>query len=116
MGNPEATEEEMASALHNAVADFVLDLPDGLDTPCSESGGGFSEGQAQRISIARGLLRNGRVMILDEPTSALDKGTEQTLLSRLAENSYGKTMIIVSHSDTVAGFCDSIIRLERNRK
>ena len=116
LGNPEATEEEMASALHNAVADFVLDLPDGLDTPCSESGGGFSEGQAQRISIARGLLRNGRVMILDEPTSALDKGTEQTLLSRLAENSYGKTMIIVSHSDTVAGFCDSIIRLERNRK
>ena len=104
----------MLAALHNAVADFVLELPEGLDTTCSESGRGLSEGQAQRIAIARGMLREGGIIILDEPTSALDGDTEQTLLSRLAENSCGKTIIIVSHSDTVAQFCHDIIRLERN--
>ena len=114
LGKPDATDEEMLAALHNAVADFVLELPEGLDTTCSESGRGLSEGQAQRIAIARGMLREGGIIILDEPTSALDGDTEQTLLSRLAENSCGKTIIIVSHSDTVAQFCHDIIRLERN--
>ena len=114
LGKPDATDEEMLAALHNAVADFVLELPEGLDTTCSESGRGLSEGQAQRIAIARGMLREGGIIILDEPTSALDGDTEQALLSRLAENSCGKTIIIVSHSDTVAQFCHDIIRIERN--
>lgn len=114
LGKPDATDEEMLEALHNAVADFVLGLPEGLDTACSESGRGLSEGQAQRIAIARGMLREGGIIILDEPTSALDGDTEQALLSRLSENSFGKTIIIVSHSDTVARFCHDRIRLERS--
>ena len=111
LGNPDASEQEMRTALHNAVADFVLDLPAGLDTVCSESGSGLSEGQAQRIAIARGLLRPGKILLMDEPTSALDHDTEQTLLSRLAANRYGKTIIIVSHSHSVEEFCDDVIRI-----
>lgn len=111
LGNPDASEQEMRTALHNAVADFVLDLTAGLDTVCSESGSGLSEGQAQRIAIARGLLRPGKILLMDEPTSALDHDTEQTLLSRLAANRYGKTIIIVSHSHSVEEFCDDVIRI-----
>ena len=111
LGNPEASEEDIRSVLHTAVADFVLELPDGLDTLCGESGSGLSEGQAQRIAIARGLLRDGGVILLDEPTSALDKDTELTLLSRLTEAESGKTLIIVSHSRTVPQFCGSSIEL-----
>lgn len=111
LGNPDASVQEMRTALHNAVADFVLDLPAGLDTVCSESGSGLSEGQAQRIAIARGLLRPGKILLMDEPTSALDRDTEQTLLSRLAANRYGKTIIIVSHSRSVEEFCDDVVRI-----
>lgn len=111
LGNPEASEEDIRSVLHTAVADFVLELPDGLDTLCGESGSGLSEGQAQRIAIARGLLRDGGVILLDEPTSALDKDTELTLLSRLTKAESGKTLIIVSHSRTVPEFCGNSIEL-----
>lgn len=111
LGNPDASEQEMKTALHNAVADFALDLPAGLDTVCSESGTGLSEGQAQRIAIARGLLRPGKILLMDEPTSALDQDTEHLLLSRLTDNRYGKTIIIVSHSYSVEEFCDEAIRI-----
>ena len=70
MGNPHATEEELKEALYLAVADFVFDLPEGMDTLCGERGSGLSEGQAQRIAIARGLLRPGSILLLDEPTSS----------------------------------------------
>ena len=111
LGNPDASDDDMRKALHTAVADFVLDLSDGLDTVCGESGTGLSEGQAQRIAIARGLLRPGGIILLDEPTSALDKETEKELLSRLSKSESGKTIIIVSHSEIVADFCDSRIVL-----
>ena len=75
LGNPEATEEEMARMLEMAAADFVFDFPEGLDTPCSELGGGLSEGQAQRIAIARALLRPGAVLLFGEFTSSLDDDT-----------------------------------------
>ena len=77
LGNPKATDEQMKEALHQACADFALRLPDGLDTRFSEQGGGLSEGQAQRIAIARSLLRPGSIMLLDEATSALDTDTER---------------------------------------
>ena len=82
MGNPDAGDEEYSRALHLAAADFVMDLPDGLDTRCGEHGVGLSEGQAQRIAIARGLLRPGGILLLDEPSSSLDTETEKILLER----------------------------------
>ena len=74
----------MRSALHAAAADFVESLPDGMDTFCGEQGTGLSEGQAQRIAIARGLLRPGSILLMDEPTSSLDGETERLLLERLS--------------------------------
>ena len=76
LGKLDATDEEMVEALHKSCADFVMELPAGLDTLCSEQGGGLSEGQAQRIAIARSLLRNRSIMLFDEATSALDPETE----------------------------------------
>lgn len=94
---PEATESDMRQALRQAVADFVLDLPEGLDTVCGEQGGGLSEGQAQRIAIARGFLRQSSILLLDEATSALDTETETLLLRNLAALEGEKTVILVTH-------------------
>ena len=66
MGNPAATDEELREALHTAVADFVYTLPQGIDTLCGERNSGLSEGQVQRIAIARALLRSGNILLLDE--------------------------------------------------
>lgn len=99
LGNPDATDEQLCKALYIAAADFVSALPDGLDTLCSEGGGGLSEGQAQRIAIARGLLRPGNVLLLDEPTSSLDQTTECLLIERLAVHSSDKTVLIVTHRE-----------------
>lgn len=112
MANVNATEEQMKEALHLAAADFVLDLPKGLDTPCSEIGRGLSEGQAQRISIARALLRPGGVLILDEATSALDADTEQELLCRLHDKFYGgKTILCITHRPAATTFADSVLKI-----
>lgn len=105
MGKPDATEQEMREALYTAVAEFVLDLPDGLDTVCGEKGTGLSEGQAQRIAIARALLRPGGVILLDEPTSALDSATEQLLLQRIGSRLEGRTLIMVTHNSQTARLC-----------
>ena len=106
------SEEQMKEALHIAVADFVLDLPDGLDSRCGESGSGLSEGQSQRIAIARALLCRGNVLILDESTSALDPATEQQLLSNLRDYTAGrKTVIFISHRESVARVCDRILNI-----
>ena len=113
LGDPKASEEQMREVLRIAVADFVLDLPDGLDTPCSESGGGLSEGQAQRIAIARALLRNGAVLLMDEPTSSLDASTEQQLLKNLADYASGRTAIIVTHKPLPDGYCTAVVNLDR---
>lgn len=111
MGNPEATEEQLRSALHIAAADFVLDLPGGLDAHCFESGAGLSEGQAQRIAIARALLRPGTILLLDEFSSALDNETEITLMQRLTESLPDHTMIFITHRDRIIDYCDSVLRL-----
>ena len=111
MGNPDATDEDLRKVLHIAAADFVLDMPDGLDTQCFESGAGLSEGQAQRIAIARALLRPGSILLLDEFSSALDADTESVLLERLTSELPDHTMIFITHRDRIIDFCDSVLRL-----
>lgn len=115
MGNPEATEEQMREALHIACADYVMELPLGLDSPIAESGAGVSEGQAQRISVARSILRPGSVMIFDEITSALDEDTEQEMLARLTSHKIGKTLIFVTHRPAVIKHCTQVLRIERTK-
>ena len=110
MGSPTATDGEMYDALHQACADFVSQLPDGLDTRCSESGAGLSEGQAQRIAIARALLRNRPVMLFDEATSALDIETERRLLANVL-GSRQHTIIFITHRPAVVEYCDEVLRL-----
>ena len=108
----DATEEQLQEALHTAVADFVMELPEGLDTPCGETGSGLSEGQCQRIAIARALLREGGILILDEATSALDARTEELLLERLYERFHGrKTLIFISHREAVTARADSLLSM-----
>lgn len=115
LGNPEATDEQMYAALHTAAADFVADLSEGLDTPCGEKGEGLSEGQAQRIAIARGLLRSGSIILLDEPTSALDAETTRLLLQRLTEKVGSKTLILITHQEQTARLCSHTVRLHSRR-
>ncbi len=113
LGNPSATEEQIREALYTAAAEFVYDLPDGLETPTREGGSGLSEGQAQRIAIARGLLRPGGILILDEFSSSLDSETEKVLIQRLIENFRHKTMIFVTHRDRVVQYCSAVVHLKR---
>ena len=112
LGKLDATDEEMRAALHKACADFVMDLPDGLDTQCAEQGGGLSEGQAQRISIARALLRDRSIILFDEATSALDPETERHLLQNLLKHN-DKTIIFITHRLAVVDYCDQTLKIEK---
>ena len=112
LGKLDATDEEMLHALHVSCADFVNDLPDGLNTLCSEQGGGLSEGQAQRIAIARSLLRDRSVMLFDEATSALDPDTERQLLNNILF-AHDKTIIFITHRPAVIDYCDQTLKLEK---
>lgn len=112
LASPDATEDDMRVVLETAMAGFVFDLPQGLDTPCGEVGSGLSEGQCQRIAIARSLLRPGGILILDESTSALDAATEEALLQNLyAYYHQKKTIIFVSHRQAVVRFADKVIEV-----
>ena len=113
LARPEATDEELQQVLHIAMADFVNDLPNGIDTPLGERAGGLSEGQAQRIAIARGLLRPGNILLLDEISSSLDEQTEHELFSRLFATFPDKTMMFITHRPGVSLLCDEIIRLDK---
>lgn len=113
LAQPSASEEQMREALETAVARFVYDLPQGLDTPCGEVGDGFSEGQSQRIAIARALLRPGGILILDESTSALDPATEAELLQNLRSRFHGKkTILFISHRDAVVRSADAVVTVQ----
>ncbi len=111
LAKPSASDEELREALHTAVAEFVLELPQGLDTLCGERGAGLSEGEAQRVAIARGLLQSGSVMLLDEPTSALDSATEELLITRLGKYAQNRTLIMVTHRNTAAQLCASVVKM-----
>lgn len=112
LGKLNATEEEIKAALEMSCASFVMELPDGLDTVCTEAGGGLSEGQAQRISIARALLRNRSIMLFDEATSALDPETERQLLHNILSN-HDKTVIFITHRPAVVDYCDQTLHLQK---
>lgn len=117
LGRSDATEREMWDALELAEAGFVKESDEGLDMPVGESGLGLSEGQAQRIAIARALLRPGRVLLLDEATSALDEETEtrvlDNLMGRNADSPTPYTVICVTHRPAVTAHCNQMLRLKR---
>lgn len=114
IGNPEANEKMLKDALHAASADFVMELPEGLDTDCFERGEGLSEGQAQRIAVARALLRPGRILLLDEFSSALDATTEEELMGRLSERASreGLTIIMITHRTGILKYCTQTLHIQ----
>ena len=111
IGNPDADEDMLIKVLEIASASFVLDLPEGLDTVLGMGGSGVSEGQAQRIAIARSLLRPGKILLLDEATSALDIETEKTFLTNLKTHIGDRTVLFITHHAEVANYCDRIYRI-----
>jgi len=111
LAKPDATENELRQVLHTACADFVFDLPDGIDTELGERGSGLSEGQAQRIAIARGLLHGGDILLLDEISSSLDEETERELYHRLFAVNPQKTILLITHRSVVGKLCDKVVKL-----
>lgn len=106
--------EKLKEALYTACADgFVSDLPDGVQTMLEERGSGLSEGQMQRIAVARAVYSGSPVLLLDECTSALDPKTEREMLDRMRD--LGRTVIIVTHRPAALEVCDRVISLESQR-
>lgn len=113
MGNLNATEEEIYDALKlSAGYDFVMELPKGLDTVIGERGHGISEGQAQRLAIARAFVRKAPLLILDEATSSLDEATELSVLEGLQALNPKPTCIIITHRKSILQYCDREIKIE----
>ena len=112
LGRPDATDEELHEALRLAAADFINELPDGIESICGEGGTGLSEGQAQRIAIARALLRRAPFLLLDEATSALDTETERRVLQNIVGTFAGHTVIVVTHRPEVLQYCTQVLDLE----
>lgn len=111
VGDSLADERKLRQVLKIAAADFVWELPDGLDTAVGEQGQGLSEGQAQRIAIARSLLRPGKIILFDEATSALDGGTEALFLENIRRYLKDRIILFITHNEEVAEVCDEIIHI-----
>lgn len=111
LGKPDATDEELKTALHIAAADFVYKKAKGLETPCGEAGDGLSEGQAQRIAIARALLADGNIFIFDEATSSLDPATEEIVLQRIVAHFSKRTLIFITHRPLVLKYATQKLQL-----
>ena len=108
----DATDEEIIEALKTACAwKFVQKLPDGINSEIKERGGGFSEGQAQRLSIARAILRQSPILLLDEATSALDAATEKQVLQNIMQDRYPRTCIVTTHRPTVLKVCTRVYQI-----
>lgn len=112
----DATDEEIINALKDACAyDFVEKLPEGIYSSIGERGLGFSEGQNQRLSIARALLRNSPILLLDEATSALDVDTERRVLKNIMESNKKRTCIVTTHRPSVLNMCNRVYRIYQSR-
>ncbi|MCD8068269.1 MAG: ABC transporter ATP-binding protein/permease [Lachnospiraceae bacterium] len=113
---PDVSDEEIVEALKEACAwDFVEKLPDGIYSEIKERGGGFSEGQAQRLSIARALIRKAPILLLDEATSALDVATERKVLRGISGDKSPRTCIVTTHRPTVLSLCCRVYAIEEKQ-
>lgn len=111
----DASDKDIEDALKLACAwEFVDKLPEGINSRISERGGGFSEGQSQRLSIARALLRHSPILLLDEATSALDVATERRVLKNIMQDEYPRTCIVITHRPTVLSICNRVYAI-RNK-
>ena len=112
MVKEDATDQELEEALRIACAwDFISKMPDGVNSKVGERGRGFSEGQAQRIAIARAVLRDAPILLLDEATSALDVATERQVLRNIIRQRTNKTCIVTTHRPTVLNMCQRVYRV-----
>lgn len=113
--NDDVSDEDIIKAMKAAeIYDIIAELPDGLDTVLAERGAGLSEGQIQRISIARALLTDATILLLDEATSALDEQTETKVLNNIKAMS-DKTVLFVTHRNTSLKVCDRIVHAENKK-
>ncbi len=111
---PDATDDEIRKALENSAAEFAYDLDGGLDFVLGESGAGVSQGQAQRLAIARALLGKGKVLLMDESTSALDSETEEKIINNLKRNKE-ITVLFITHRERAFEDCDKTITISGGR-
>ena len=110
--NREATDDQIVEALKQACAyEFIENLPDGIYSKIGEKGSGFSEGQIQRLAIARALISNAPVLLLDEATSALDAETEKQILRNVLENNRHRTLIFATHRQSVIPLCNRVYKI-----
>lgn len=114
MVKPDATDEEIEKVLHVACADFVFDLPEGIETVVSMNGKSFSQGQVQRLSIARAMISDACILLLDEATSSLDKQTEKKIIENIFNSDFRKTCILTTHRDSMLPVCDKVLRIEEH--
>lgn len=113
---PDATDKEIIDCLKKACAwEFIGQLPDTIYEKIGERGNNFSEGQAQRLSIARALLKNAPVLLLDEATSALDIETEKQVLKNIMEDSLPRTCIVTTHRPTALKLCKNVYAIQDTR-
>src|SRR5262249_52687800 len=115
-GKPDASDEEIIEAARAAASqEFILNLPEGFDTPVGERGSRLSGGERQRISLARAFLRNSPILILDEPTSSVDIHTEAAIIEATERLMSGRTTFMIAHRLSTLKTCDLVLVLDQGR-